>query len=179
MMQFLHKKKDKFNPKLRRRKFKLRVYNNNVVSSASYNRTISPFPWLVGLRVKHACRVKFKTFIGTQKALMFTKNKVKLHFNKYPNFFVTKKSSKSRMGKGKGKIVGRILKVHKGETIFNIRPKNITKTRKHIRAIKGTIPSKSSLINSSWGAKKFYFNFYRYRLRTYINWRGKRKKRPF
>jgi ribosomal protein L16/L10AE len=149
MIQFLHKKKDKFNAKLRKRKFKLRVTNKKIVSNASYNRTISPFPWLWGLRVRHACRVKFKTFIGTQKALMVTKNKVQIRFNKYPNFFVTKKSSKSRMGKGKGKIVGRILKVHKGETIFNIRFKNFFKCRRWVKAIKGTVPSKSTLVNSS------------------------------
>lgn len=76
MIQFLYKKKDKFNAKLRKRKFKSRVYNKSLFSSSSYNRTISPFPWLLGLRVKHACRLKFKAFIGTEKALMVTKNKV-------------------------------------------------------------------------------------------------------
>lgn len=76
MIQYLYKKKDRFNAKLRRRKYKLRVYNKNIVPSASYNKTISPFPWLYSLRVKHACRLKFKTFIGTEKSLMVTKGKV-------------------------------------------------------------------------------------------------------
>lgn len=53
------------------------------------------------------------------------------------------------MGKGKGKIVGRILKIHKGETIFNIHLANIFKTRRWLKAVKGTLPSKTSLVPSS------------------------------
>jgi len=179
MIQYLYKKKDKFNAKLRRRKFKSRVYNKKPVSSASYNRTISPFPWLMSLRVKHACRLKFKAFIGTEKALMVTKNKVWIHYNKYPNFFVTKKSSKSRMGKGKGKIAGRILKVLKGETIFNVHLANFFKTKRWLKAIKGTLPSKTSLVSSSWGAKRFYFLYYRNKSRVRRKFRRKKKKRAF
>lgn len=179
MIQFLHKKKDKFNAKLRKRKFKSRVYNKQGVRNASYNRTISPFPWLVSLKVKHACRLKFKTFIGTEKSLMVTKNKVWIHYDKYPNFFVTKKSSKSRMGKGKGKIAGRILKIHKGETIFNIHLANFFKTKRWLKAVKGTLPSTTTLISHSWGARRFYFNHYSTRIRYRRKFRRKKKKKPF
>lgn len=177
MIQFLYRKKDQFNAKLRRRKFKLKVLNKSPVRNSSYNKTISPHPWLFSLRVKHACRLKFKSLIGSQRAIMATKNKVRLHFDKYPNFFVTKKSSKSRMGKGKGKIAGRVLRVQKGERIFSAFLADPKKTKRWLKAIKGTIPSKTTLVPSSWGAKRFYENYYR--SFTYIKFRAKRKKKPF
>lgn len=129
-LQHIHKIKNKFNIKNRRRKYKLRVLNKKVVPSSSYARTVPSIPTLVGVRLNNACRVRFETFIGSEKSLMATKNNVTIHYKFYPNFFVTRKSSKSRMGKGKGKIAGRVLRVHKGETIFNLLTYHPLKSRK-------------------------------------------------
>jgi ribosomal protein L16/L10AE len=68
--------------------------------------------------------------IAVEKAVMPTKQRVWAKYRKYPDFFVTKKSSKSRMGKGKGKIFGRILKIQKGEVIFDLGVSHALKSAK-------------------------------------------------
>ena len=129
-LQHIHKIKNKFNIKTRRRKYKLKITNKKNVRSVSYLKTISPYPRYFGLRVDHACRLKFNTLIGAEKSLMATKEKVFITYKAYPNFFVTKKSSKARMGKGKGKIIGRILRIMKGEIILNVFLSNPLKSKK-------------------------------------------------
>lgn len=176
-LQHIHKIKNKFNMKNRRRKYKLRVLNKNVVRNASYLRTIPLRPNLLGVRVDNACRVRFETFIGSEKSIMATKNKVLLFYKAYPNFFVTRKSSKSRMGKGKGKIAGRVLRVHKGETIFNIKIGHPFKSRRWVKALRETLPSTSKIVYSSHAAFVFKSNYFVNR--PWIQHKKKKRKRPF
>lgn len=87
-------------------------------------------PMFVGLRANNACRMTYLTMIGMEKTFMPSRGKVQTRYRKYPNYFVTRKSTKSRMGKGKGKIMGRVLRIKKGEVVLDIKCKNIFKSTK-------------------------------------------------
>jgi len=74
------------------------------------------------------------------------RGRAKILYRKYPNFFVTKKSSKSRMGKGKGKIAGRVFRVKRGEVLVDLKFRNRLKSLKIYRAVKEAIPGKTRLV---------------------------------
>jgi ribosomal protein L16/L10AE len=84
-----------------------------------------------------------------EKTFMQTRGSAKILYRKYPNFFVTKKSSKSRMGKGKGKIAGRVLKIRPSETLVDLRLNALWKSYKHLTALRMAIPGKCKLVYKS------------------------------
>jgi hypothetical protein len=76
-LQVLYKIKNKFKLKARKRKFKSRVLNNDsLIRSCSRRLALPVRARAFALRADNACRVRFDTFIGTEKALMATKSKV-------------------------------------------------------------------------------------------------------
>jgi ribosomal protein L16/L10AE len=102
-------------------------------------------PTYVGLRANRACRMTYLTLIGMEKCFMPSKGKVQARYRRFPDFFVTRKSSKSRMGKGKGKIMGRVLRIKKNEVVLDIKAKNIFKAKKSLRALRLAIPTTTKL----------------------------------
>jgi len=176
-LQDLYKLKNKFKLKARKRKFKSRVLNGAGVRSKARRLGLPVKSRMFALRADNACRVRYDTFIGAEKALMATKSKVWIKYRKYPNFFVTKKSTKSRMGKGKGKILGRILKIQKGEAIFDIRMRHPVKSKKWVTAVRRALPTTVKLVPSSHFVAKVTQNFFR--RRPWMTFKPKKKKRPF
>src|SRR5881275_2219091 len=114
-LQLLYKRRDQFNQKTRKRKYKSRVTSADPIRRTSRGLVVPRRPHTVGFRVDKGFRVPYATFIGVEKVALDSKGKVRIKYRKYPDFFITKKSSKSRMGKGKGKIYGRVLRMRPGE----------------------------------------------------------------
>lgn len=176
-LQALYKRKSMFNYKARKRKFKSRVTNASPIRSTSKGLLYPRRPHHVGFKVNRGFRVPFATFIGIEKTVLNTGGKLRIKFRKYPDYFITKKSSKSRMGKGKGKIFGRILKIRPGEIFFDFKVKNPLKTRRFVKAIKEALPARSRLVYRNKWAARIIANFYRRRVsRCY---REKKKKKKF
>ena len=159
-LQYLYRKKNQFNYNSRKRKFKLRVDNGHFIRKTSSGLLRPRSPLMVGLKANHACRLTYPMFIGAEKSVMPTKSKVWLKFRKFPDFFVTRKSSKSRMGKGKGKIFGRVLKIKKGEIVFDANIANPLKTKKWVDALKKSLPTTTKLVYQNRKAELFLKNFF-------------------
>jgi ribosomal protein L16/L10AE len=174
-MQALHRLKSQFNQKTRKRKYKARVTNAAPVRSTARGRALPSRNSLFGFRVKRACRASFSMFIAAEKAIMATKQRVWIKYRRYPGVFVTKKSSKSRMGKGKGKIWGRLMKIERGEVIFDAHVRNPIKSRKWVRAVRRTLPVPSTLVYKCKSAERAHKNFLRLR-RARGKFRVKRRK---
>lgn len=148
-LQDLYKRKSRINQKLRVRKYKLRVTQDDFVRRGSIGLSLPKRPCRFSLILKRSYRVTYTTLIGMEKAFMQSRGAAKMFFRKYPNFFVTKKSSKSRMGKGKGKIAGRIMKLKRGQAIVDVKVRNFSKKityLKYLKALRAAIPYKTRLI---------------------------------
>jgi ribosomal protein L16/L10AE len=144
-LQLLYKRKSHINQKLRVRKFKLRVSNADAIRRTSRGLTRPRRGSYLSLRTTRALRLTYGTMLGFERSFM-TRLRAKIHYRKYPDFFVTKKSSKSRMGKGKGKIVGRVVKIKRGESIVDLRFRNYLKSPHLIRALRQAIPCTTRLV---------------------------------
>jgi len=75
-MQMLIKRKTKFKQKTRKRKFKLRVTNKHYIRRVSYKLGKPSRPRLIGFVANRACRLRYPTLLGIEKAVMPTKQKV-------------------------------------------------------------------------------------------------------
>ncbi|MBS1584570.1 MAG: ribosomal protein L16 [Bacteroidetes bacterium] len=176
-LQRLHKIQSQFKQKTRKRRFKTRVTNGwRVRESARFSSRPRRFLFR-GFRTTRACRLTFKALIGAEKSIMATKSKVWVRYRKYPNFFTTRKSSKSRMGKGKGKIAGRVAKIQRGEVLFEGKIAHHRKSRKWVSALKQTMPSTLQLVYHSKPAERTIKNFYRSRPWYAIAKKFKKRKR--
>jgi len=139
-LQLLYKRKSHINQKLRVRKFKLRITNADTIRRTARGLTLPRRGSNLSLRSTSALRLTYGTLLGMERSFM-TRLHAKINYRKYPDFFVTKKSSKSRMGKGKGKIAGRVVKIKRGESIVDLRFKNYLKTPRLIRALRRAMPA--------------------------------------
>jgi ribosomal protein L16/L10AE len=145
-LQLLYKRKSQINQKMRVRKFKTRTTQSTPIRRTSAGLKVPRRASLVGLKMRTAVRFSYATLIGMEKTFMLSRGKCKLYYRKFPALFVTKKSSKSRMGKGKGKIGSRIMKIRRNEVIVDIRLKNYIKHRRFIKAVKSAIPSTTQVV---------------------------------
>lgn len=75
-LQYLYRRKNQFNLNTRKRKFKARVDNKNFIRKTNSGLLKPRFPMLVGLKANKACRLTYPMFIGAEKSVMPTKNKV-------------------------------------------------------------------------------------------------------
>jgi len=81
------------------------------------------------------------------------------------------------MGKGKGKITGRLWKVQKGQGILDLKVRHPFKSRKIVTAVKRTMPTTVRLVTGSHFVQRAKTNFYG--ARWWMNYRRKKKRRPF
>jgi len=58
------------------------------------------------------------------------------------------------MGKGKGKIAGRVFRVKKGEVLVDLKFRNRLKSLKIYRALKEAIPGKTRLVYKNKWARR-------------------------
>ena len=75
-LQYLYRKKNQFNYNSRKRKFKLRVDNGHFIRKTNSGLLKPRSPLMVGLKANYACRLTYPMFIGAEKSVMPTKNKV-------------------------------------------------------------------------------------------------------
>lgn len=165
MLQAILKKQDRYNVRTRVRKFKSRVLKNHVVKYANRGRGQSLVTGIdrYVLRADHSCIVAFKALVGGEKALMYSKGAIEPVYRGYPKFFVTAKSSKSRMGKGKGKLGGRIQKVQKNEAMFELDICAPHRSASFLRAFRSALPVTVSMVAPSAQALSVINEFYRWR----------------
>jgi hypothetical protein len=65
------------------------------------------------------------------------------------------------MGKGKGKIVGRVLKMQRGEVLLDGFVANPLKTKKWVGALRLTLPARTRLVYFNRAAERVIKNYYR------------------
>lgn len=176
-LQLLYKRTSQINQKNRKRKYKARVFASDFIQRTCRGLSRPRRPHLVGFRVKRGFRVGFNTFIGIEKTVMTSRGKVRIKYRKYPDYFFTKKSSKSRMGKGKGKIMGRILKIRPGEVFLDVKAVNPLKWQRRIRAIRQAIPSVCSMVFKNRWAGRLISNYYKNR--TWFHYKPAKRKKKF
>lgn len=81
------------------------------------------------------------------------------------------------MGKGKGKIFGRVLKIKKGEVVFDMGVSHIRKSRKWLGALKLVIPTTTRVVyKSRWVYRRIKDYF---RNRAWLSFKRKEKKKKF
>lgn len=163
MLQAILKKQDRYNVRTRVRKFKSRVLKNHVVKYSNKGRAEHLLTGLDRyiLRADHACIVGFKSLVGGEKALMYSKGAIEPVYRGYPKFFITSKSSKSRMGKGKGKLGGRIQKVQKNDVMFELDIGAPRRSASFLRAFRSALPVTVSMIAPTPPALSVVNEFYR------------------
>jgi len=144
-LQTLYKRRS-FQPKIRKRKFKLRIKANTPIRTTSMGLTLPRRPQSVGFRVNKGFRIPLSTYIGIEKVALSTRGKMRIRFRKYPDYFITKKSSKSRMGKGKGKISGRVLRIRPGEVFIDLKFRNLAKMGNRLKAFRQALPSTAQMV---------------------------------
>jgi len=75
-MQALHRLKNYFKQKARKRKYKARVTNAAFVAETSRGLMLPRRNRFIGFKVKRACRMSYNMFIAAEKAIMATKQRV-------------------------------------------------------------------------------------------------------
>jgi hypothetical protein len=75
-LQRLYKIQNKFNFKARKRKFKSRIKNNEIIKWSSRALTRPRQFRFMGLRFDHARRMTYRNLLGLERAVMPTKQKV-------------------------------------------------------------------------------------------------------
>ncbi|HYD89920.1 MAG TPA: ribosomal protein L16 [Flavobacterium sp.] len=165
MLQAILKKQDRYNVRTRVRKFKSRVLKNHVVKFSNRGKgqhLVTGLDRYI-LRADQSCIVAFKALVGGEKALMYSKGAIEPVYRGYPKFFITAKSSKSRMGKGKGKLGGRIQKVKKNEAMFEFDIGAPHRSANFLRAFKSALPVTVSMIAPVSPALSVINEVYRWR----------------
>jgi len=80
------------------------------------------------------------------------------------------------MGKGKGKILGRVLRVRPGEVFLDVKIKNFLRMHRQLKALRQALPSTSTMVFRNKWAARTVNNFYRARA-WYTCKKPKKKKK--
>lgn len=121
-LQIIIKRANKVNQKLRVRKFKSRVLNKLKVKNSFRGRRHARKLEATVFVTKTSRLIRHKVLMGIEKSVVVTKQFFRPAYYGYPDLYVTKKNQHSRMGKGKGKLRGRIQKLKPGAPFLEIFP---------------------------------------------------------
>lgn len=122
MLQKILTMRHKFKHKSRVRKFNRRVFNKKGKRGYPFGvRPSNGHYSFVAFHLRKPAVVDFSTLAGIERSFLFSKNKLKKRYYRYPDYFFTKKSSHARMGKGKGKIFDRVMKIQAGTPFFEMK----------------------------------------------------------
>ena len=106
-----------------------------------------------------------KTFIKKKKSNVDIIREKIWYFGR-PNFYIQKKSKNSRMGKGKGLIERKIIRVRRGFVLFEFLGVPLIKLRKLIKKINKVLDVKFEVIDKNsryfniWSKNNKYFHYH-------------------
>lgn len=128
-----------------------------------------------GIITKNEGRIEFiqlttikkviKTFIKKKKSNVDIIREKIWYFGR-PNFYIQKKSKNSRMGKGKGLIERKVIRIRRGVVLFEFLGVNVAKLKKLIKKInkylnvKFFIITKENINFNLWSKKNKYLYYY-------------------
>ena len=108
----------------------------------------------IGLKSLEFGNLSSKQVLTLKQTLnKYIKKKGRIFINIFPHQSITRKATKSRMGKGKGKVDFYAVKVKPGTCICEIESLNLALSKKALSAVKIKLPFKTKIIH-----EHFYYD---------------------